>query len=40
MTAVIPIAAHAPTVPPLRTEWRPLAAIDPGAWRALAERAL
>jgi CelD/BcsL family acetyltransferase involved in cellulose biosynthesis len=40
MTAVMPIAAHARIAPPLRTEWRPLDAVDPAAWRALAARAL
>jgi CelD/BcsL family acetyltransferase involved in cellulose biosynthesis len=40
MTALAPIAAHSATAPPLRVEWRPLEAVDPAAWRALAERAL
>lgn len=40
MTAVMPIAAHARIAPPLRTEWGPLDAVDPAAWRALAARAL
>jgi CelD/BcsL family acetyltransferase involved in cellulose biosynthesis len=40
MTVVVPIGVHSPTIPPLRIEWRPIAAVDPAAWRALAERAL
>jgi CelD/BcsL family acetyltransferase involved in cellulose biosynthesis len=40
MNVALPIAPHSPVAMPLRTEWRPLDAVDPAAWRALAARAL
>ena len=40
MTVAVPIAAHSPTAPPLRVEWRPLGSVDEAAWRALADRAV
>jgi CelD/BcsL family acetyltransferase involved in cellulose biosynthesis len=40
MTVAVPIAAHSPTAPPLRVEWRPLGSVDLAAWRALADRAV
>jgi CelD/BcsL family acetyltransferase involved in cellulose biosynthesis len=40
MNVALAIAPPSPVAPPLRVEWRPLDAIDPAAWRALAARAL